>query len=271
MGLLNSFKEAFLYFFRGKEDLVFSPLASFSALHLIILFAFIIVVVLISRGNLGLRKDNNRQKLSRIFATMLLLDQIILYTWQFSSGFFNVELSLPLYHCRIAIALLIVGVLFNRKNILYTGMYWGFLGSIMAMLVPDMYKFQFPHYTNFQFFYNHIVMGLLIINLLKSKEIQITAKDTKSVLIITNVYNLSLFIFNLILARFWGFTEINYGYMNSFPKMVPIKFNVFLHFIVINLLFNMVMMLIGYVFQILSKDKSDTLADTLEQDTIGEF
>lgn len=257
MGLLHSIKETFLYFFRGKEDILFSPLAVFSALHLIILFAFIIVVTLISRGDLGLKKDNNRQKLSRIFSTMLLIDQIILYTWQISSGYFNVELSLPLYHCRIAIALLIVGVLFNQKNILYTGMYWGFLGSIMAMLVPDMYKFQFPHYTNFQFFYNHIVMGLLIINLLKSKEIQINAKDTKFVLIITNIYNVLLFIFNLILAHFWGLTAINYGYMNSFPKMVPIKFNVFLHFIVINLLFNMVMIIIGFVFQVLSKDKSE--------------
>ncbi len=257
MGLFNSIKEAFLYFFRGKEDLVFSPLAAFSALHLIILFAFIVLVAIIYRGDLGLKEGNNRRKLSHILAVMLLIDQVILYTWQFTSGFFNVELSLPLYHCRIAISLLIIGVLFNRKNILYIGMYWGFLGSIIALLVPDMYYFQFPHYTNIQFFYNHIIMGLLIINLLKSRAIQITSKETKFVLVVTNIYNLLLFIFNLSMAHFMGFEEINYGYMNAFPKMVPIRFGVFVHFLIVTALFNMIMLLIGYLFQALSKGESE--------------
>lgn len=257
MGLFNSIKEGFLYFFRGKEDLVFSPLAAFSALHLIILFSFILVAAIIYRGDFGLNKGKNREKLAQIFAIILLIDQVILYSWQFSSGYFNLQLSLPIYHCRIAIALLIIGVLFKRKNILYVGMYWGFLGSIMALLVPDMYKFRFPHYTNIQFFLAHVIMGLLIISLLKSREVQITAKETKFVLIITNIYNLLLFIFNLSMAHFWGLKDINYGYMNAFPKIVPIRFNVFLHFLIISVFFNMIMLLIGYLFQALSKAEAE--------------
>lgn len=257
MGLFNSIKEGFLYFFRGKEDLVFSPLAAFSALHLIILFAFLVLVAIIYRRDLSLKEGNNRRNLSKFFAVILLIDQVILYSWQFSSGYFNLQLSLPIYHCRIAIALLIIGVLFNRINIIHVGMYWGFLGSIMALLVPDMYKFRFPHYTNIQFFLAHVIMGLLIINLLKSREIQITGKETKFVLLITNIYNLFLFIFNLSMAHFWGLKDINYGYMNAFPKIVPIRFNVFLHFIIISVLFNMIMLLIGYVFQALSKAEAE--------------
>lgn len=257
MGLFNSIKEGFLYFFRGKEDLVFSPLAAFSALHLIILFSFIFVAAIIYRGDFGLKEGDNREKLARIFAIILLIDQVILYSWQFSSGYFNLQLSLPIYHCRIAIALLIIGVLFKRKNILYVGMYWGFLGSIMALLVPDMYKFRFPHYTNIQFFLAHVIMGLLIINLLKSKTIQITDKETKFVLLITNIYNLLLFIFNLSMVHFWDLKDINYGYMNAFPKIVPIRFNVFLHFLIISVFFNMIMLLIGYVFQALSKAEAE--------------
>ena len=257
MGLFNSIKEGFLYFFRGKEDLVFSPLAAFSALHLIILFSFILVAAIIYRGDFGLNNGKNREKLAQIFAIILLIDQVILYSWQFSSGYFNLQLSLPIYHCRIAIALLIIGVLFKRKIILYVGMYWGFLGSIMALLVPDMYKFRFPHYTNIQFFLAHIIMGLLIINLLKSKTIQITDKETKFVLLITNIYNLLLFIFNLSMAHFGGLKDINYGYMNAFPKIVPIRFNVFLHFLIISVFFNMIMLLIGYLFQALSKAEAE--------------
>ena len=111
------------YFFRGVTDQM--PLTAFSFIHIMTLSLFVAVLCLLAKGSRQLKNPLKAAKLSKVMAVIMLVDQVVLYSWQFGSGYFNLEQSLPLFHCRIAVWLLIVGVLFKRDHLLKVGMYWG--------------------------------------------------------------------------------------------------------------------------------------------------
>lgn len=235
-----------MVFFRAVEDLSYPPLVPFSPLHLALLFLFCAgsywVVNAFPQG-----ASDKRQKLSRLFAWILLADQILLYLWQFGSGYFHWDLSLPLYHCRIAIWLLILGVLFHVQAALSVGMYWGLAGALMALLFPDLYKFSFPHYTNVQFFVAHMTMGFLVLNLLSDRSLWINRATTLQVLKLSNLFHLGLLAFNLALRPLYP--QINYGYTLAFPDFIPLRLPVFGHFLLFSLLFNSLIFTIGLAYE----------------------
>ena len=61
--------------------------------------------------------------------------------------------GLPLYHCRVAILALALGLIFKINLLLNIGAYWGIFGSISALLVVGADPFAFPHVTQFSLFY----------------------------------------------------------------------------------------------------------------------
>lgn len=251
------------YFFRGVEDLPASPLKPYSFLHLLMLGIFLLGAFILSNPNFGrfkglVRKDGPghteeydvsqlRRRLSRFIAWILLIDQLILYSWQLGSSYFRWDMSLPLYHCRIAIWLLIVGVLADKKTVLRAGMYWGIAGAFVALAFPDLYAFSFPHYTNFQFFIAHIGMGWLIFNLLADESIKISRRDTRKVLLISTFYNCGLFVFNLLMQK--SFPGTDYGYTLSFPDYIPVRLAPLPHLLLFTLLFSGLILLIGRAFE----------------------
>lgn len=241
------------YFFRGVTDQM--PLTAFSFTHIMLLGLFALVLYLLARGTNNLRDSLKAKKLSHLMAVVLLIDQVVLYAWQFGSGYFNLEQSLPLFHCRIAVWLLIFGVMFKRDRLLKVGMYWGLIGALIANLVPDLYPFKFPHYTNFQFFICHMTMGWLIIHLLFNQKIKVSRDDTRHVLLITNLYNTLLFAFNLVMQV--HYPEANYGYVTDFPSIVPFHFPLLLHFLLVSLLFNLTIFAVGLVFEQISLKVSE--------------
>ena len=251
------------FFFRGAED--GTPLAPFSPVHLLLLAIFVLGFWLIGRSgcprrsigagsggqtipaSTGLRDPRRARRFSVLLAGILLTDQIVLYAWQFGSGFFQMALSLPLFHCRIAIWLLIIGVLGQRKTILRVGMCWGAAGALLAMLVPDLYNFRFPHYTNFQFFIGHMVMGWLIFHLLWHERERIGRHEIRAVVLISTLYNVAMLGVNIALRP--HFPAANYGYMMELPALVPIHLPIALHFPLMLALFAAIMVLIGLLFE----------------------
>lgn len=235
------------YFFRGIEDV--NPLKIFSLTHIILIIFYIIGLVLICRNREFLRKS--KYNLLKIMASILLIDQVILYAWQILSGFFRLDVSLPLYHCRLAVPLLIFGIFFNNKKCKILGMYWGILGSVIAMVMADLYKFQFPHYTNFQFFIVHIIMGWIIFHFLFVDKMEVTKEENIFVLKATTIYNVFLAAFNLILLK--TFPEINYGYMINMPEAIGKIFPPAIHAILMITIFNATIYLLYKLFNYIHK------------------
>ncbi len=236
----------FQSFFYGVENP--QPLELSFAFNLTMILIWLGVILLIVLFRKRLSQLKNPARIAKIMATILLVDQVALYLWQFLSGYFNVELSLPLYHCRICVWLLILDILFGFKGLRSIWIYWGFLGSFFAMAFMDLYYFDFPHYTNFQFFIVHYLLGWMIFYVIFAMDYRFEKKGLKQALIVTTLYNLGLIIFNgLCNGSFIADqnTLFNYGYM-SFPpgglKDLALSFP--------PLVFNL-LMLIGYDLLIL--------------------
>ena len=127
-------------------------------------FTHIVLVIIAFAGAIIIYKyrdkfKNSNKNILKVFVAILFLQQFILYFWYITSGAFSIETSLPLYDCRVAIICLIYGVFFHNEKSKRIGIYLGFVGSIVALLTPELDKFAFPHYTWISFF---IAMGKLL-------------------------------------------------------------------------------------------------------------
>lgn len=234
--------EFFKTFFRGSEDGYVFPM--FGKVHLLMLAIFFVGIYMIYKGYFGLRDKNKNKKFMNTMLFILLIDQIVLYAWQIGSGYFNWAMSLPLYHCRICVWFLIIGIYFDKDLIKTIGIYWGTLGSFLAMLVPDPYKFSFPHYTNFQFFIVHILMGWVISDLVFRKKYIPNKNENVRALIFTNFFNLALIIFDLSMRKYWP--KANYGYMIELPVANDLLPNS-IQPLVMFLMFNFVMLIFAAI------------------------
>ncbi|HZW97751.1 MAG TPA: TIGR02206 family membrane protein [Bacillota bacterium] len=236
----------FQHFFAGVERSEPVDIPPFLVTALLIFWIGVMVLIMTFRQQLSSRK--NPMFLARIAAVILLVDQIVLYSWQIFSGYFNIRFSLPLYHCRIAVPLLILDLVFGVKILRSIWIYWGFIGSVFSMLFLDLYRFDFPHYTNFQFFIVHLLLGWLVFYAIFALGYKFEKKGLQLALIVTTLFNLALILFNAALNHSFIAHEdslYNYGYMLFPPgplKEIALAFPPFV--------FNLVM-LIGYNLLIL--------------------
>lgn len=235
-----------LSFFSGveRELPIIIPLPLKIGLYVLWLGAM--VFLFLSRDRLS--KLRNPECIAKAMGVILLVDQVVLYSWQFISGYFNLELSLPLYHCRIAVPLLILDLVFGVKVLRPIWIFWGALGTIFSMIFMDLYRFDFPHYTNFQFFIVHLLLGWVICYVVFVLDYQFEKKGLKLALIVTFVYNVFLILFNAAFnGTFIARAELkfNYGYLLFPPgslKNFVLSFPPFLYYLI---------MLIGYELLIL--------------------
>lgn len=202
------------HFFRAREDgFVFQ---TFSCTHWILLIVWLGGMVSIFFARHRLRRGQAGRRLSLLLATILLLDQLVLYGWQFGSGYFSLGMSLPLYHCRLAVPLMIIGIYSGNRLCKQLALYWGMLGTMTAMILPDLYAFHWPHYTNIQFFLVHILLGWLVAYLIFVERPSFTVRALGHVLGFTLVFNLLICGVN-VLMRAHGITEANYAFLYEAP------------------------------------------------------
>lgn len=203
-------------------------------IHLLILFIASIVSIFIFR-----RKDENR-RIELFIGSVLIFQQITLYSWYFISNFNPIREGLPLYHCRIAIIFLGLGLVFKNKNLTKLGSYLGIFGSIAALLFPAIDPFRFPHITQFSFFIGHLFLLWGSIYSLAIKKVGMSKLDLNNSLVFINVYHVLMYIVN-------SYIHSNYGYMNAPPFRMRIHLPPFLHGLLVMIMFSIV--LIGeYIF-----------------------
>lgn len=226
MSLLNNF-------FRGTpSDFQFK---AFSGLHW-----FFIAIALLGVFYIIERRDSLREKNSfrNLLVYTLLVQQLVLYLWYLKSGYFSLSESLPLYNCRIAIIAIVIGELFSRDKLKYIGMYWGLMGSILALLVPVLDPFGYDHYTFYSFFIGHIFLLWASLYLLLVEEKSISESSLKNILRFTTVYHIAMIAVNLR-------TQGNYCYLIESPIFADRLDNMsqFIYSLIVIILFNVIMVL----------------------------
>lgn len=214
------------YFFStsiGKNNFV-----AFGMIHL-----FLLIVAFL--GSVIIVKSKKESRLFEIFiGSILLVQQLTLYTWYIGGNYHFLKEGLPLFHCRIAIIMLIIGLIFKNDFMTKMGSYWGVFGSTSALIFPGLDPFAFPHITQISYFIGHILLLWGSVYLLFVKNIGMSKIEFKKVLIITNIYHITIFVLNNIIGS-------NYAYMKSSPIGIGNSLNPFLYGFVVMTIFNMIL------------------------------
>lgn len=239
------------YFFR--KSIGQNHFATFGKLHLIILSIALVVSMFIII----------KKKESRIFelcvGIVLLIQQVILYFWYFKENYHPLQEGLPLFHCRVAIITLLIGLILKKDFMAKMGSYWGIFGSISAMLFPALDPFSFPHITQFSYFIGHIFLLWGSIYLLFVKNIGMNKYELKKIVIITNIYHPLIFILNHIIGS-------NYAFMSSSPIGIGNNLNPYLYGLIVMMIFNIILIL-EYI--IINKNQDKDLKECYDVEAIN--
>lgn len=215
----------FKYFFRNTSE--YSNFKIFGSGHIsILLVAILGVVSMIKRIGIS-------RKFEKIVGIVLLSQQAILYTWYLLSGYKLLTEGLPLYHCRIAILLTGIGLLFNKSICKKLGSIWGLIGAVFALVYPSgLDPFIFPHITQFSFFIGHLFLLWGSVYCIFVECIKLNKKDLKTTIYFTNIYHISVFILNHMIGA-------NYGFMRISPIGIGNNLHPVVYGLIVTALFNM--------------------------------
>lgn len=195
------------HFFRGNpSDFSFKI---FGQIHILFIFIAVMGIIYLVKNRNEL-KDNKAVK--NIIIYTLLLQQVLLYMWYGTSGYFSLQESLPFYNCRLAILSLVLGDIFKNDRLKYLGMYWGLMGSILALLVPVLDPFGFDHFTFYSFFIGHLFLLWGSFYLILVEEKNVDSKTLRGICRFTNIYHTMIFLFDKRVGA-------NYCYLIESPVM----------------------------------------------------
>ena len=215
------------YFFRSSIEE--KPMYMFSSIHIIILCIAIVGVLAI----LTMKKES--RKLEIALGSTMLIQQGLLYSWYIIK--FNQNLlteGLPLYHCRIGILLIGIGLIFKKEYLIKIGAYWGIFTSVVALIFINLDSFLFPHITQFSYIIGHYCLLWGAVYILKIKKVGMNKKDFKNVLIFTNTYHIVMRFVN-------NFLGANYSYVKELPVDLGFKITSIGSTLIVILMFNIIL------------------------------
>lgn len=175
--------------------------------HIIIMaLVFSLAVVVWIKRNYFEKHDILRKPL----AVALLLQFTILYAWYFFGGYTGIRESLPLYNCRFAIICCTFALLSKNKLLQLITCYWGLSGGILAVLLPSMDPFSWPHYTQISFLVGHLALLSSVIYIITIDKPEFNQLTLKKMLLFTTGYHTIVAMVDYALST-------NYCFLRNFP------------------------------------------------------
>ncbi len=88
-------------------------------------------------------------------ANVLIVDEALWHLWNWTTGQWSIETTLPLHLCSILVFMSAI-LLVNKSYGLYEFVYLlGIAGASQALLTPDAGAYGFPHFRFFQGIISH--------------------------------------------------------------------------------------------------------------------
>ncbi len=164
-------------------------------------------------------------KTPRLFAVLGICLQLAVLTWFAYAGTLVTD-GLPLYHCRISLWVISIGILFGirSKFIVWISML-GITSSLLVLLMRDMDPFAYPHITNFYYFLGHGIIFLIAVSYLDFYYVRLKIAEI-------GLYTLGLHILIYFADAVLG---ANYAYLMKLPLINVYVFNRF-SFLIVTLL-----------------------------------
>ena len=192
---------------------------------------------------LAYRYGNNKI-CQRFFQILQALQLILLYGWYLVNQMPLTE-SLPFYHCRLAmfVVLLLPGVSRVKQYFAVLGTF----GTLAAFVYPVPDPYPFPHIAILSFIFGHLALfGNSLIYLLKNYDASLL--DFKRILIITSSLNALIFLVNVV-------TGGDYGFLTK-PPLVG-DHGLLINYIVVTLFLTCAIYLSSKAFQTILQEKGE--------------
>ena len=180
----------------------------------------------------------------RFFQILQAVQLIVLYSWYWINQFPLSE-SLPFYHCRLAmfVVLLTPGVSRVKQYFAVLGTF----GTLAAFVYPVPDPYPFPHIAILSFIFGHLALfGNSLIYLLKDYDASLL--DFKRILVITSSLNALIFLVNVV-------TGGDYGFLTK-PPLVG-DHGLLVNYIVVTLFLTCAIYLSSKAFQIILQEKGE--------------
>ena len=192
---------------------------------------------------LAYRYGNNKI-CQRFFQVLQATQLILLYGWYLVNQMPLTE-SLPFYHCRLAmfVVLLTPGVSRVKQYFAVLGTF----GTLAAFVYPVPDPYPFPHIAILSFIFGHLALfGNSLIYLLNNYDAHLL--DFKRILIITSSLNALIFVVNLM-------TGGDYGFLTK-PPLVG-DHGLLVNYIVVTLFLTCAIYLVSKAFQTMLEEKGE--------------
>ena len=180
----------------------------------------------------------------RFFQIIQAIQLISLYSWYWINQFPLSE-SLPFYHCRLAmfVVLLLPGVSRVKQYFAVLGTF----GTLAAFVYPVPDPYPFPHIAILSFIFGHLaLLGNSLIYLLKDYDASLL--DFKRILVITSSLNALIFVVNLM-------TGGDYGFLTK-PPLVG-NHGPLINYLVVTLFLTFAIYIVSKAFQTMLEEKGE--------------
>ena len=180
----------------------------------------------------------------RFFQILQATQLILLYGWYLVNQMPLTE-SLPFYHCRLAmfVVLLTPGVSRVKQYFAVLGTF----GTLAAFVYPVPDPYPFPHIAILSFIFGHLALfGNSLIYLLKDYDSSLL--DFKRILIITSSLNAVIFVVNLM-------TGGDYGFLTK-PPLVG-DHGRLINYLVVTLFLTFAIYIVSKAFQTMLEEKGE--------------
>ncbi len=182
-------------------------LQHFSIPHIMITLAVICCAMLLWKKREQLTK---KSAIKILLVTMLTIQVFLLYYWYITTGYSGLNESLPLYNCRVAILFTIAALLTENKIAKNIACYWGLGGGIIAILLPNMDPFSWPHVTQLSFFMGHFALLLSSLYIFMTDNMTFNKKSLINILIFSTTFHILVALLNFRMKS-------NYCMVYQFP------------------------------------------------------
>ncbi len=115
-----------------------TPFQLFSTLHLAVIACCVLAMFWLV---VYLKKDNShlyRRRDITVFTVVFLVIEVALVGSKIASGDWTVQYNLPLHLCDISAVTILFALYTRSKTAFELGWYWGFVGGLMAILMPNL-------------------------------------------------------------------------------------------------------------------------------------
>lgn len=216
-----------------------------SPLHLLLVFIIFSLSFLVWKKRAFFRTND---LLRKPLAVTLFLQFSILYSWYFTTGYTGIRESLPLYNCRLAIICCVIALITGHRLAQLIACYWGLSGGILAVLLPSMDPFSWPHYTQISFMIGHLALLCSVLYIIAIDRPAFNRHSLNTMLIFSTLYHIAIAWVDYALCTNYCFLkEFPFGELPFLPSNTP-GYTVF-----VILMHNLVVLFTHFALKLLTK------------------